>query len=98
MQISFLDFSLVSIVSSASATAANKALGMPLAALLVQTACIFRAAFVHARSAVMAECRWVVKQGVFHIPIVLLCADGEFEVFFRYRIPVLVGSEVSESL
>jgi hypothetical protein len=43
----------------------------------------------------MVEGRRVVKQGFFHVPIALLCAYGEFEVFTRYRVPVLFVQKVN---
>lgn len=60
---------------------------MPLPTLLVQTARVLGAVIVHARPAILDR----VEQIFLYIPVVLLCADRELEVFARYGIPVLKG-------
>jgi hypothetical protein len=70
---------------------------MPLGALLVQTARVVGTTFIHACSPFVIECRRIIEQPLFHVPVTLFCTDGELEVFARYRVPVLFVKELAES-
>lgn len=62
---------------------------MVLTTLAVEAARVVGAAFVHALSPFKPERKRLFQQRLFHVPVTLLCADGEFEVFARYGVPVL---------
>ena len=68
----------------------SKPLRMALTALLVEAAGVVGAALVYALYPFLANAKRLVEQRLFDVPpITLFCADGEFEVFARYRVPVL---------
>jgi hypothetical protein len=70
-------------------SATKEPLRMALTALSVEAARVVGAAFIHALSPFMPERKRLIQQRLFHVPVTLLCADGEFEIFARYGVPVL---------
>ena len=65
--------------------------------LIVQAAGIvdtFPSTTVHAGSILVIG----LQQSFFHIPMALLCADAELEIFFRDTVPVLEGKLASSDV
>lgn len=62
---------------------------MGLTTLLVKAARIVGAALVDALSSFKAGGMRLVEQRLFDVPIALFGTNREFEVFARYRVPVL---------